>query len=118
MKIDYKNTWIFKLACRDPTIEYFYLGYSTRSHEHVYEMFVQRCKNDVWHVCAFIREHRGIDNFYVQKITSIECTSSMEARTELRKHFDASPPSLNKRLPTRTHAQYAQGPVPRATQKI
>jgi hypothetical protein len=32
----------------------------------------------------------------------------MEARTELRKHFDASPPSLNKRLPTRTSKQYAE----------
>jgi uncharacterized protein with WD repeat len=42
----------------------------------------------------------------------------MEARTELRKHFDASPPSLNKRLPTRTHQQYAQGAKPRAVQKI
>jgi hypothetical protein len=118
MKIDYKNTWNFKLACRDPTITDFYLGYSTRSHEHVLNTYEQRCKNDVWHVCAFIREHGGFQNFYVERVASIECTSSMEARTELRKHFDASPPSLNKRLPTRTHAQYAQGGVPRATQKI
>jgi hypothetical protein len=118
MKIDYTKIWIYKLTCKDPTITDFYLGYSTRSHAYVYDTFVQRCKKDTWHVCAFIREHGGIDNFYVEKIDSIECTSSMEARTELRKHFDASPPSLNKRLPTRTHQQYAQGAKPRAVQKI
>jgi hypothetical protein len=42
----------------------------------------------------------------------------MEARTELRKHFDATPPSLNKRLPTRTHQEYAKQEVPRAKQRI
>jgi hypothetical protein len=118
MPIDYKQTWIYKLACKDLAITDFYLGYSTATHDRLYDMFRQRSKRDSWHLCTFIREHGGIENFYIQKLVSLECTCSMEARTELRKHFDATPPSLNKRMPTRTHQEYAKEDAPRARQKI
>jgi hypothetical protein len=108
MPIDYTQTWIYKVACKDPAITDFYLGYSTFTHERLNDMLRQRCKKDKWHVCAFIREHGGFENFHIVRLASKTCTSSMEARTELRKHFDASPPSLNKQIPTRTRLQYAK----------
>ena len=81
-------------------------------------MFQQRCKNDTLHVCDFIRKHGGFTNWYILRLASKPCTTSLEARTELRKHFDASHPLLNRQLPTRTQEQYAQSEEPKAKQKI
>ena len=41
----------------------------------------------------------------------------MEARIELRKHFDATPPTINKHLPTRTRKEYAKGQKTKTRQK-
>ena len=108
MSRDYSNTLIYKVACTDPAVSDFYLGYITFSLSDVCEMLHQRCKRDSWHLCVFIRENGGFQNWGVERLSSISCTSSLEARTELGKHFDASPRSLNKKLPTRTHQQYAK----------
>ena len=109
MNRDYSNTLIYKLACHDPLITEFYLGYTTVSHSHLCDMFQQRCKTDTWYVCDFIRKHGGFTNWYILRLASKPCTTSLEARTELRKHFDASPPTLNKHLPTRTQKEYSKG---------
>ena len=36
----------------------------------------------------------------------------------MRKHFNASPPSLNKQLPTRTNKEYARGPKNKEAQRV
>ena len=43
--------------------------------------------------------------------------TSLDARTELRRHFDASPPTLNRQLPTRTPKEYSKGEKNKAVQK-
>ena len=53
-----------------------------------------------------------------QRLDSKSCTTSLEARAELRRHFDASPPTLNKQLPTRTHKEYSQGEKTKEAQKL
>ena len=118
MPIDYSNTLIYKLSCKDPLIEDFYLGYTTVGHATLCERFKNRCKNDTWFVCAFIRTHGGFENWRVQRLALVSCSSSLEARTELRKHFDASTPSLNRHLPTRTNKEYAQTEKSKAKQEI
>ena len=96
----------------------FYLGYTTFSLVHLSEMFRVRCKNDnKWPVCEIIRKHGGLENWYFERLDSKPCTTSLEARTELRRHFDATPPTLNKHLPTRTNKEYAKGENNRAAQK-
>ena len=118
MPIDYSNTLIYKVVCKDPLIEDFYLGYTTVGHATICDRFQSRCKNDTWFVCAFIRTHGGFENWRVQTIDSVCCASSLEARTELRKHFDASTPSLNRNLPTRTSTEYKRTEKSRAKQEI
>ena len=54
---------------------------------------------------------------FFERLDSKPCTTSLEARTELRRHFDASPPTLNKQLPTRTPKEYSKGEKNRAVQK-
>ena len=80
-------------------------------------MFQTRCKQYTWHVCDFIRKHGGFNNWYILRLASKPCTTSLEARIELRKHFDATPPTLNKHLPTRTRKEYSKGEKTKARQK-
>ena len=81
-------------------------------------MFKVRCKNDnKWPVCEFVRQNGGFENWCFERLDSKPCTTSLEARTELRRHFDASPPTLNKQLPTRTTKEYAKGEKNKEAQK-
>ena len=106
------------MACKDPLVPDFYLGYTTRSLLYVRDMFRARCKNDMsWPVCNFIREHGGFEIWYFERLDSKPCSTSLEARTELRKHFDATPPTLNTQLPTRTTKEYSSGEKNKAAQK-
>ena len=114
----YENTIVYKIKCKDARVPDFYLGYSTFPLVHVAKMFEVRCKHDnKWPVCVFVRAHAGFDNWCFERLESKSCSSSLEARVELRKHFNASPPSLNKQLPTRTNKEYAQGQGNRNAQK-
>ena len=118
MSPNYANTLIYKIKCKDPLVPDFYLGYSTFTLIHVAKMFQVRCKNDhKWPVCEFVRNNGGFENWVFERLDSKPCTTSLEARTELRRHFNANPPSLNKHLPTRTNKEYARGEKNKASQK-
>ena len=92
----------------------FYLGYSTFSLHHVSEMFKARCKSDnTWPV----RTHGDFENWFFERLDCKPCLTSLDARTELRRHFNATPPTLNLHLPTRTPKEYGQGEKNRAAQK-
>ena len=118
MSPKYENTIVYKIKCKDPLVPDFYLGYSTFALVHVAKMFHVRCKHDkTWPVCEFVRQNGGFENWVFERLESKSCSSSLEARIELRKHFNANPPSLNKQLPTRTNKEYAQGPKNRDAQK-
>ena len=95
----------------------FYLGYTTFSLVHLCDMFRARCKNDKWRVCDFIRNKGGFTNWNIERPECKPCTNSLEARTELRKHFEASPPTLNIHIPTRTRQEYSKGDKNRERQK-
>ena len=80
-------------------------------------MFRVRCKNDKWRVCDFMRKNGGFTNWNIERLDCKPCTNSLEARTELRKHFEASPPTLNIHIPTRTRQEYSKGDKNRERQK-
>ena len=118
MSPKYANTLIYKIKCKDQSVPDFYLGYSTFPLIHVAKMFQVRCKNDhKWPVCEFVRNNGGFENWVFERLDSKPCTTSLEARTELRRHFNANPPSLNKHLPTRTSKEYARGEKNKTAQK-
>ena len=118
MSPKYENTIVYKIKCVDPLVPEFYLGYSTFTLAHVSRMFEVRCKHDYnWPVCEFVRQHGGFQNWCFERLEIKTCSSSLEARTELRKHFNADPPTLNKHLPTRTNKEYARGEKNKQAQK-
>ena len=118
MSPNYSNTIVYKIKCKDPEVPDFYLGYSTFTLEHVARMFEVRCKHDEnWPVCEFVRQNGGFHNWCFERLPIGPCSSALEARTELRKHFNADPPTLNKQLPTRTNKEYASGEKNKEAQK-
>ena len=118
MSPKYENTIVYKIKCKDPLVPDFYLGYSTFTLVHVSKMFEVRCKHDnKWPVCEFVRQNGDFENWVFERLDIKSCSNSLEARTELRKHFNASPPSLNKHLPTRTNKEYARGEKNKEAQK-
>ena len=119
MNRDYANTIIYKIGCLDPLVPEFYLGYSTFSIQHVSKMFEARLKSDKkWPVCQFVRTHGDFENWYFERLACKPCATSLEARIELRKHFNATPPALNLQLPTRTQQEYGRGEKNREAQRI
>ena len=119
MSPDYKNTIVYKVKCRDPEVPDFYLGYSTFTFSHVKKMLELRTKHDEkWPVCQFIRNNGGFENWFLERLPIGPCTSALEARIELRKHFNADPPTLNRHTPTRTHKEWSSGEKNKASQKV
>ena len=119
MNRDYSKTLIYKMSCKDPLVPDFYLGYTTFSLAYMSEMFNKRSKNDKkWPVCDFIRTHGGFENWIFERLDCKPCLNSHDARTELRRHFDADPPTLNKQIPTRTSNEYCKGEEQGITESI
>ena len=119
MSPTYENTNVYKIKCMDTLVPDFYLGYATCSLAKVAKMFQTRCKHDkAWPVCEFVRNHGGFENWVFERLPIKSCSSALEARTELRKHFNANPPSLNVQLPTRTNKEYAKGPKNKEAQRV
>ena len=115
----YENTIVYKIKCKDPLVPDFYLGYATCPLVQVAKMFGTRCKHDMtWPVCEFVRQNGGFENWVFERLPIKSCTTALEARTELRKHFNANPPSLNKQLPTRTNKEYAKGDKNKEAQRV
>ena len=118
MSPTYENIIVYKIKCKDPLVPDFYLGYATCPLVQVAKMFSTRCKHDMtWPVCEFVRQNGGFENWVFERLPIKSCSTALEARTELRNHFNANPPSLNKQLPTRTNKEYASGEKNKEAQK-
>ena len=118
MPVDYSNTLIYKIVCNDSLVADFYLGYTTLGYRVLCDRFKQRCKKSKWFVCEFIRNHGGFQNWNIERLAIMSLCSAVQARIELRKHFDADPPTLNRHLPTRTAKEYAQTERNKEVQKL
>ena len=77
-KINYEDTIMYKLCCKDVNITPIYIGQTTnftiRKSQHK-----SCCKNDVRDVYKFIREHGGFDNWNMIEIEKYPCKDSNEA---------------------------------------
>jgi len=86
MKVDYQNTFIYKLCCRDPTITDIYVGHSTnfkqRNQGHKDNCNNINGKAYNQYNYRFIRENSGYDNFIMIKLYDYPCNSKREAEAE------------------------------------
>jgi len=111
-KIDYSKCAIYKLCCRDPEITDIYVGSTTnlvsRKHKHKSDCSNINTTNHNSYVYRYIREHGGWENWDLVIIETPQCKNSVELHTRERYYIDLMKATLNVKIPTRTHAEFAR----------
>ena len=97
--MDYTNTIIYKIVCKDDTILDCYVGHTINLHNRI-ARHKTNCNNlkNLKHNCKvyiFIRENGGWDNFYFIELEKVNCKDKKEATLYERKWYDLLKPSLN-----------------------
>jgi hypothetical protein len=94
--IDYSNTMIYKIYCKDTSITDLYVGHTTdfvkRKNAHRYAC---RNNNSQLKLYTFIREHGGWDNWEMDVIAFFKCRDLCEARSKEQEYFVSLKATLN-----------------------
>ena len=100
---DYSKSCIYKIACKDASIEDIYIGstcnFIKRRCQHKTVCNNPNDKNHNYYVYRFIREHGGWDNFDLYLIEQFSCTTKMQKTQVERGWIEQLKPTLNKRVP-------------------
>ena len=100
--IDYSNTIIYKITCKDTNIKELYVGHTTN--------FVQRrqahkqecINNNACKLYAIIREHGGWNNWIMEIVHFFTCNDQYEARTKEQEYYVLLKATLNSIEPMPT----------------
>ena len=80
---DYSKTVIYKIVCKDETVDYLYVGSTTdlkrRKREHKSSCNNINCKKYNQKNYKEIRDHNGFENFEIIKIEDYPCDNNREA---------------------------------------
>ncbi len=108
--IDYSNSSIYKICCRDTDITDCYVGsttnFRTRKSQHKFRCNNEHDKNGHIKVYQFIRQHGGWENWDMILIEKVNVNDNYELRKEERKWIEELNSTLNCKLPTRTKRQW------------
>jgi len=92
--IDYSNTIIYKITCKDTNVSDVYVGHTTnfiqRKHAHK-----QGCINDKCKLYEAIRNNGGWDNWNMDIINFFNCKDHFEARQKEQEYFVSLNATLN-----------------------
>jgi hypothetical protein len=108
--INFSNTVIYNICCKDVTITDIYVGHTTdiisRRHSHK-----NCCNNDKGKKYnlkqyQFIRNNGGWNNWDLIEIEQYPCENVNEARARERYWIEELKPSLNSYIPNRTASEY------------
>jgi len=93
-EIDYSNTIIYKITCKDENIKDVYVGHTTnfvqRKHSHK-----QSCTNNKCKLYEVIRDNGGWNNWKMEIINFFECKDRYEARKKEQEYFISLNATLN-----------------------
>lgn len=110
--IDYSNTIIYKLCCKDPTITDIYIGHTTnfvkRKQQH--KNFCNAINDTHYNinVYQFIREHGNWDNWSMIEICHVNCVDKRDAEKQERHYIETLMATLNKNIPIRSKQEYRE----------
>ncbi len=111
MQPKYANSVVYKIVCLDPTITDLYVGSTTnlirRKCAHKNTCININNKHHNLYVYTFIRDNGGFENWQfvvVRRYNNIK--TKEELLRKKRKYIDKLKPTLNKRLPLQTPAEY------------
>jgi hypothetical protein len=110
MPLNYQNSVVYKICCKDPEIKDIYVG-STASFKRRMSSHKTNCKNEKSKeynlpVYRFIRNHGGFDNWSVVKIRDVVCKDKYDLAAEERKEFELLGATLNSLYPVRSKKEY------------
>ena len=84
--IDYSNTIIYKITCKDKTIKDLYVGHTTnfvqRKKCHKISCISKTAINNNYKLYRIIRENGGWENWNMEIVNFFNCKNLMEAKTK------------------------------------
>ena len=94
VEIDYSNTIIYKITCKDPNNKDVYVGHTTnfvqRKHAHK-----QSCINSDCKVYTVIRDSGGWTNWKMEIVSFFDCKNHYEARVKEQEYYTLLNATLN-----------------------
>lgn len=98
--IDYSNTIIYKIFCKDDNVKDLYVGHTTNfaKRKYSHKMGVNDLTNNT-KIYKAIRENGGWENWDMVEIAKYECKDVTEARIKECEHYDELKASLNAHPP-------------------
>jgi hypothetical protein len=110
LKINYANTKIYKLVCRDITVSEIYVGHTTdftnRKSKHKNNCINIRHKEYNFKVYQYMRENGGFLNWQMVEIEKFPCLDEIEACKRERYWIETLKSSLNSNIPGRTQQEH------------
>ena len=101
--MDYSQTIIYKICCKDPNITDIYIGHTTnfiqRKHNHKTNCCNNVSKNHNLNVYKFIRNNGGWENWSMIQIEIFSCNNSQEALIRERFWIETLKSTLNSNKP-------------------
>ena len=98
-EIDYSNTIIYKITCKDPEIKDVYVGHTTnfvqRKHAHKQSCNNPKTLNYDCKLYNIIREKGGWSNWKMEIINFFNCSDHYEARKKEQEYFISLNANLN-----------------------
>ncbi len=98
--IDYSNTVIYKIFCKDSNITDIYVGHTTNFSKRKYT-HRQMCKNEknTTNIYKVIRNNGGWDNWDMVIINTYNCKNATEARQKEHQYYLELKPTMNTTPP-------------------
>ena len=109
LPINYMNTIIYRLVCKDINITDIYVGHTTkflnRRYEHKYNCTNQKSKKYNCPVYQFIRNQGNWNNWEMIEIEKYPCNDKREAEKRERYLLEHYKATLNTTTPSRPRAE-------------
>jgi hypothetical protein len=93
--IDYSNTIIYKIYCKDNTVKDNYIGHTTNFSQRKYshKIACNKLENNL-KIYKIIRQYGGWDNWEMIEIARYNCKDAIEARIKEHEHYLLNEPTL------------------------
>ena len=108
--INYSNTIIYKIVCKDVDIKECYVGqttnFSKRKGNHKESCCNINSKKHNQYNYKFIRENGGWDNWSMIEVEKYNAADNLDAKKRERYWIETLKASLNQQIPSRTKVEY------------
>ncbi|MFY7728094.1 MAG: hypothetical protein ACOVRN_01110 [Flavobacterium sp.] len=96
--IDYSNTIIYKLYCKDAVISDFYIGHTTNfaQRKYAHKMACSRDVPSALKIHCIIRQNGGWENWTMEEVARVHCRNAVEAKQKEAEYLASNFPNFLK----------------------